>query len=57
MVRAGGQLPGAGEHVGLEVGDAVDRDRAVLVVEQHRLVDAAGVGAQVHAGERRPAAS
>ena len=40
-----------GEHVGLEVGDAVDRDRAVLVVEQHRLVDAAGVGAQVHAGE------
>ena len=41
--------PTRAEHVGLEVGDAVDRDRAVLVVEQHRLVDPAGVGAQVHA--------
>ena len=51
LVGAGRQVPGAGEDVGLEVGDAVDGDRAVLVVEQHGLVDATGVGAQVDPGE------
>ena len=51
VVRPRRQPPRLGEHVGLEVGDAVDGDRTVLVLEQHGLVEAAGIGAQVHTGE------
>ena len=41
---------GCADRVGLEVGDAVDRDRAVRVLEQHRGADVLPAGAQVHPG-------
>ena len=50
LVAAGGQVPRLPEVVGVEVGQAVDRDRPVVVAEQHRGADAGGMGAQVHAG-------
>ena len=52
-----GQLPGGADRVGLEVGDAVDGDRAVRVLEQHRGADVLPAGPQVHARRRRRAGS
>ncbi len=50
LVAAAGQLPRRAQVVGVEVGQPVHRHRAVLVVEQDRGADVAGVGAQVDAG-------
>ncbi|CUR60091.1 hypothetical protein NOCA270074 [metagenome] len=42
------QRPRRAQRIGIEVGQTVDRDRAVLVVEQHRRADGVGAGADEH---------
>jgi len=48
-----GQIPREPHGVRLEVRNAVDRDLAVLVLEQHRSADVLPASAQVHAGRVR----
>ena len=50
LVGPPGQPPRLAQQVGVEVGEAVDRHRAVGVVEQDGPADDGGVGADVDAG-------